>query len=727
MTTRDAMETLPFLLEVGSEEIPARFMPRALAELAARVGALLDEANLFHEGLEVHGTPRRLALVIAGVQVRQEDREIEVKGPPVKVAFDADGNPTPAAVGFARKNGLEPDACHRVGDERGEYLAARKVVPGRTAAEILGEGLPDLVLRLPFPKVMRWGEGDTEYPRPLQWIVALLGDEVVPLILGGVVAGRDSRGQRTLYGDGPVSIPDPGAYLDALEAAGVLADHRRRRDLISAGIARLLGERPGARLIEDERLLTEVVFLTEYPTPFLGSFEEEFFAVPPEVIVTALREHQRYFAVENTDGELLPCFLGVRDGGTDHLDNVRAGNERVLRARLADALFYWDFDQRRTPEEHAARLGDVTWLEGFGSVLDKTRRLQGLVAHLWEHGFGTGEPLPAAADRAAGLCKFDQVTEMIRDGKEFTSLEGLIGARYAARAGEEPAVCRAIEQHYLPRSAGGELPADDVSILLSAADRLDNLAGCWLAGFVPTGAKDPYALRRHTLALLRLVLDGERRLSLSVLVARALDGFTDLADEDSRRQAAEQIAAFIRTRLSGLLTEGHGCPPAAVRAALPVHGDDPSRALAWARNLAAVRQESNFQLLATGFKRCKNILEGAFLSPEEGRDSLERWRAGGAGAAGEDFGDLQEEAEIRLRREVSAAVGALEEAETAGDYRRICGLLSDLGPAIDLFFDSVRVNVADNQIKTLRHAFLREIHALFARYADFSEIAPIES
>lgn len=720
-------ERLPFLLEIGSEEIPARFVPDAMVELERRLTEGLAAARLDYEGVRVVATPRRLTLLCDALATRQPDRETEVKGPPLSVAFGADGQPTPAGLGFARKAGVELTDCARVGEGAGAYLVARRREPGRDTAAVLAELVPAVILAIPFRKVMRWGDHDLEYPRPLQWLVALLGVEVVDLAVGHLRSGRVSRGHRTLAGNREVSIPEPGAYLAAMAAAGVMVDHRHRRQAIVDGLAALLaaGE-PDGRLLEDEELLGEVVFLCEHPTPFLGAYGAQYGALPDEVVATALKAHQRYFSIVGPDGRLLHRFAAVRDGGTDHLANVVAGNERVLRARLADALFYWEFDQKQTPDQQAARLDKVTWLEGFGSVGDKAARLAALVDWLWAHGLGDGGTAPAALGRAARICKADLVSEMIKDGKEFTKLEGFIGARYAELAGEAPEVCRAIIRHYFPRSAAGELPGDLLSSVLSVADRLDNLAGCWLAGFVPTGAKDPYALRRHVLAIVRIMLDVKKSVDLDAAVEFALSQFAAMAPGADLAAARRGIGEFVQTRLVGYLAESAGRDPAVVRAVLPVRWSDPLAALAWTTALEGYRGRADFQALATGFKRCRNILKGGVLAESERAGCFDRWLAGGRGARGEDFAALPEAAEQELRRQAAAAAPRLRAAEAAGLQGEAFGVLSALGPAIDRFFDEVMVNAEDPAVRALRLAFVREIHGLFARYADFSEVAPVE-
>jgi len=728
MSTSASPARLPFLLEIGCEEIPARFLPDAMADLERRLAEGLAAAHLRAEGLSVVATPRRLAVLVQALDARQPDRETEVKGPPLSVAFGPDGAPTPAGLGFARKAGVDLNACERVGEGPGACLVARRVEPGRPAAAVLAELVPAVILAIPFRKVMRWGDYDLEFPRPLQWLVALLGNEVVDLAVGHLRSGRVTRGHRTLAGNREVALTDPASYLPALAKAGVMADPAERRRVIVEGLNALVAAEAGdARLLVDDELLTEVVFLCEHPTPFLGTFGHEYAALPDEVVTTALKSHQRYFSVVGADGRLLPRFAAVRDGGPDHLANVVAGNERVLRARLADALFYWQFDQKRTPDEHAARLGAVTWLEGFGSVGDKVARVAALVDWLWAAGLGDGGPVPADLARAARLCKFDLVTEMIRDGKEFTKLEGFIGARYAEAAGESPAVCRAIVRHYFPRSASGELPGDALSGTLSVADRLDTVAGCWLAGFAPTGAKDPYALRRHVLAIVRILLDAGKSLDLDAAAGFALSQYAPLAAGADLDGARRQIGDFVQGRLGGHLTEAAGRDPAVVRAVLPVHWRDPLAALAWTGALEGYRERADFQALATGFKRCRNILKGAVLADSERSGCFERWLAGGRGAAGEDFDALPEAAERELRRQAAAAAPVLRGAESEGRQGEVFARLSALGPAIDAYFDQVMVNAPDAGLRALRHAFVKEIHGLFARYAEFGEVAPVES
>ncbi len=720
--------TLPFLLEIGSEEIPARFVPSAMEHLEKVMAGELAANFLTWQSLRVVATPRRMALLVDGLSTCQPDRKVEIKGPPVSAAFDADGNPTRAAEGFAKKVGLSLDECDRGEDKRGEFLLARRTEYGLPAGEVLKEILPAIILGIPFRKTMKWGDHELEYARPLQWLVAILGEDVVPFEVGYLRAGRQTRGHRTLSSDRRVEVANPGEYFDKLLEVGVVADHLERRKLIDEGLVQILKEYdPEAQLLQDDELLTEVVFLCEHPTPFLGSFGEEYLDLPDQVVTTAMKIHQKYFSVEKMDGKgLKPRFAAVRCGGVNHLGTVIEGNERVLHARLADALFYWDFDQKKSPDERTEMLGAVTWMEGYGSVLDKTGRLAGLSQWLWDHGWAGSDEEKEALDRAARICKSDLVSEMIKDGKEFTKLEGFIGARYAELAGESAAVCQAIEQHFLPRSATGNLPSDKVSAVLSVADRLDNVAGCWLAGFIPTGAKDPYALRRHVLAILRILLEGKVHINLGQAMGQALEQFAAFSVDRNLDDAAEKINGFVKTRLSGFFTENLDRDPEVVRAVIPVRWRDPSDALQWVDALSKYRDRDDFKLLATGFKRCRNILKGGILPVDDLDACLDRWGNGGSGSAGESFAEMPEKVEQELRRQVSVAASTMAKAESVRNYDEVFALLSSLGPAIDTYFDEVRVNAEEDSLRLLRHGFLREIHGLFARYADFAAVAPQE-
>jgi glycyl-tRNA synthetase beta chain len=717
---------LPLLIEIGTDELPARFLPVERKFLAPALEGLFQELKLDHDEIRVMASPRRLAVMIDALETCQQDVVMEVKGPPMRVAYDADGNPTRAAEGFARKNGLELADAYEITDEKGgTFLAAKVQVPGRETSALLVERLPQILLDIPFQKTMHWGTSDLEYARPVQWLVAMLGDDLIPLEFAGVNAGRMSRGHRTLADNRGVEIAAPADYLSCLRDAFVVVDQEERKKTVVAGVQEILADMKDAVWLMDEDLLSEVVDLCEFPTPFSGGFDKAFFELPPEVIVTALKAHQRYFAVGVAGGEgLLPVFISVRDGGSEALDNVRGGNEKVLRARLSDALFYWHFDQKHTPDQHVDRLVDVTWIEGFGSVLDKTDRVVALCEYLWNNGMGDGGPCPGTLLRAARLYKFDIVTEMVRDGKEFTKLEGIIGARYAALAGESREICETLENFHKPRSSGDDAPKQLHAAILSLADRFDTLSGCWLAGLVPTGAKDPYALRRHTLAILKIVQTHDFRISMATVLEKALSVWTNY-DAAKQSVALEELLSFVGVRMEGYLVQS-GYSQEAVRAVMAVHRDDPADIRNWASALTGFSSQDDFLLLAKGFKRCRNILADKLVDDYDAESCRRRWLEGGKTPEGQLFDKLFESEEVELRDRVVGAMPQIMAAVDSLNYEEIFRILSDLGPSIDRFFDAVRVNVEDEALRDLRHAFLQEIHGLFAGFADFSHIAPLD-
>ncbi len=730
------MARADLLLEIGSEELPAGYVGPALDELGRRVEAFLTDRGLAfeRERTATFATPRRLAVRVHGVELEQPRRTETRTGPPVQAAFDADGNPTKAAVGFARSAGIEPTELKRVDSDKGQRIAAEVTTGGARTRDLL---LGDLDLRelvqLGFPKTMRWIPGDDlRYARPIRWLVCLLGPEVVPLRLAHLEAGRVTRGHRTLA-PGSVELDEPGVYERALETAGVIADPRARRSTIDSEARRVAAE-AGGRLHEAEDLLDEVTHLVEHPTPVLGSIQpERVEQLPPEVIVTAMRSHQRYFSVEREDGSLLPHFITFRDGGERGLDNVVEGNERVLRARLDDALFYWNEDRALSSDEKVERLERVVWLEGFGSIGDKCERVAGLAVEL------AGE-VGAEVDldrlrRSARLCKTDLATEMIRDGKEFTRLQGTIGRYYALEAGEAVEVADAIREHLFPRSASDRLPEGPLGTLVAVADRLDSIAGCVLAGFAPTGGQDPYALRRQALAVIRILQDRGWNLQVEEWTARALSAHPRA--EVGRDEAAGIIVDLFWGRLETVLSD---LPAEIVRGVLSVSDLDPVENVRAARALAGLQESEAFGRLLDGAKRCRNILvkedrlaEEALEGParaaalrETAAVRWERWRttAGSGAGAAFDPGAFTDEAERALHRAVVERLDALETARSGARYADLYAALAELGPPIDRYFDEVLVNAEDPQVRANRLGFLEEIHYLFTRFADLSRIAP---
>lgn len=680
--------TADLLLEVGTEEIPTGELQAALAALPELVRTQLGEARLASAELRVWGTPRRLAVRVADVARRQADLAAELTGPPEKVAFGEDGQPTQAAVKFAEKIGLSVEKLTVQETPRGRYLIGTRVVPGRPARDVLPELLRGILAGLGFRRSMRWGPGEDRFVRPVRWLVALFGDEVLPLTFAGVTASNETRGHRFLAPE-PVVVSAAADYEQVLAGRHVLADPAGRRQAIEAQIQGLEQE-TGLRVVPDEELLAEVTHLVEEPTCVCGRFDEAFLAVPREVIVSAMRRHQRYFAMERPDGTLASRFVTVL--GTDVRDRAVAvrGNERVLAARLADARFFWDEDRRIPLAEHAAGLRSVVFQARLGTVHEKVERVSAL-ARLLAPRFGADAE---TTGRAAGLCKADLTTHMVG---EFPDLQGVMGRHYALAEGLPRRVADAILEHYLPRGAGDALPGSAEGAALSAADRLDTLAGCIGAGLKPGGGGDPFGLRRAALGLLRLLLDRGIGGSLAALVGEAAALQTSVSPD------AAEVTTFVLERLRGLLAEQ--APGEIVQAVLSAGGDDP---LDLAARVAAVRDYSRtpeYEALATTFRRM-NILKQADLDYGE-----------------VDPGRFVEPAEEALYEALRAAQAQVQEHLAARDHDRALAVMAGLRPPVDRLFDEVKVMTEDPALRANRLALLSAVDRLFRRVADFKRIA----
>jgi glycyl-tRNA synthetase beta chain len=683
------------LVELGTEEIPAGFLARALGELETMLPAALAAARLEHGAVRVWGTPRRIALSVADLADRQPDLEQRVFGPPVGAAFDKEGKPTRAALGFAEKNRIAPDALERAEQpgKKGEYLVGTVREPGRAAMEVLPELLATLLAAVPWPKSMRWGVPDVQFVRPVHWLVALYGGEVLPLEFAKVTAGRVSRGHRFLA---PAAIQLDGTaagYLTALRDAFVIVEPARRKTVIAAELARVEGE-TGARVRSDEALLSEVTFLVEYPVAVCGTFQESFLEVPEEVVVSAMRTHQRYFSMEDATGVLANRFVTIAGTITRDETVVRSGNERVLAARLSDAQFFFREDQKRSLDQLAAKLDGVVFQKKLGTIGQKVARVRALAADLahWV------EADAAVTDRAAALCKADLVSSMVG---EFPDLQGVMGRHYARLAGEPAEVCAAIEEHYMPRGAGARLPAGAIGAVVGIADRMDTLLGCWSVGLAPTGSADPYGLRRAGLAVLAILGDRGWPTPLSWLVERAAALQSPPAGDDVRRAVLE----FLRTRLRGALAESADMAGDCVEAALAAGFDDVPDARARALALSKLRARADFEPLAVAFKRVANILKGesAHQAPDPSAfvESEEK-------ALWSSYSDIQERVETRLRDK---------------DYAAALTILAELKAPVDRFFDKVMVMDKDERVKKNRLALLGSINATFTRIADFRQLA----
>lgn len=694
-----------FLLEIGVEEIPAGMVLPALDQLETGLARLLEGHKLTHEDITAYGTPRRLALIARDVAERQETVVQDVRGPKAEIAFDADGKPTKAAEGFARSKGASADDLEVRETKKGAFVYLRVQQPGRTASEILADELPPLIRDLRFYKTMRWANTEMSFARPLRWLVALLGAEVVPFSLEGVASGSVSRGHRFLH-PGDVQ-PTPASYLAALESARVIADHRRRRQLIREQVEAAAAAEGLAPRIDDE-LLTEVCFLVEYPTAFVGTFDEGFLELPEDVPVTVLRRHQKYFPVETAEGRLANRFVAVRNGDDTHLDVVTLGAERVVRPRLADARFYYERDQQRPLDELVEDLSRVTYMAGLGSLLDKTERIGALVALLAERLLVAADDR-AAAERAARLCKADLITEMVQD---FASLQGIMGGEYARLQGEGDAVALAIREHYQPAGADDAVPATLPGAVLSLSDKIDNLAACFSRGMVPKGTRDPYALRRQAQGALAILVTGDLRLDLPAVLRSALRAFP--APEEYPKAAGADydpsvaLWDFILQRLDSALQDED--VPYDIRRAITASPCD-DLAAAHERGLLlsqrrAENEETFITIVRAGLRptiwRKEGLPTGSAWQPDLAEDDAERQLA------------------ARFREVRDQVRSALDRPQP--DWSVVWRTLDELRPAIDRFFDDVFVMVDDERLRHSRLALCRDIDQLFLPLADFREI-----
>lgn len=687
------------LLEIGTEAIPAGYVPRALEELRSKAETMLGDARLGTVRVRTLGTPKRLVLEVDGLVARQDDVVRDVQGPRADIAF-RDGKPTAAAEGFAKKNRVGVAELERVTTEKGEFLLVRVHERGRAAIEVLPEMLPGLIAGLSWPKTMVWNATGFRFPRPVRWVLCLLDDAVLPISIAGLSSGRESQGH-WLLAPGAFSVASAGKFDGALKDHGVVLDPVERRARIETGLAETASRLRG-RLVSDSGLLDEVTFLTEHPSVLAGRFDAEFLELPREVVVTAMRSHQRYFALEN-DGTLMPSFLVVCDGEWKDAGAVVAGNERVLRARLADARFYWNVDRKAGLEAMAGALSGIVWLEAVGTMGDKTARVTRLVEHLGPSWFGSEwSSLRDGAVRAARLAKADLASEMIKDGKEFTGLQGVMGARYAEAGGEKPELARALIEQYLPRGTSGDLPVTPSGMLLSFADRLDTVAGCFAAGFIPSGSQDPYALRRAANGMVRLLMEKQLHVSLRDLVGKAV---SELPEKARRDRLVDDVLEFLNDRVAFFLRE-RGISYDVVEAVLAADVDDPLDALARAEALGAIRGSEDLERLVIGFKRAANILKGVSGLPDvEAAD----WT--GAHAT-----------ETALRAATTEADRKLVELRKKKDYPAILAVLLQLRDPIDRFFDDVLVMSEKKEERERRLALLSTARGLFHHLFDPARI-----
>jgi glycyl-tRNA synthetase beta chain len=711
-----------FLLEVGCEEIPARMIAAASAELRDRVAALLTRERLAGGEVTHFDTPRRLAVMAAGIAASQADVVEQVNGPSVAVAYK-DGQPTPAAHAFAKKAGVDVAQLEKVSTAKGEYLSAKVTKKGRSAAEILAEGLPRELSTIYWPKNMYWRKPNERFVRPARWLVALLDDEVVPLEFDGIRAGKISRGHRILTGmlkDQAVTIPRAGAvYFDCLRAAKVLGRGEREHQIRKA-LDAATRKVPGARWREDAALLDTVVNLTEFPSAILGSFDPQFLALPEEVLVTVMRDHQKYFAVEGADGKLAPHFLAVLNTDGDPEGLIRHGNERVLRARFNDARFFWQTDQKRSLLERLELLKHVTFQKDLGSYFEKTQRVQRLCSWLSEILKQAEIAVrPGVIHKAVCLAKTDLTTELV---KEFTELQGIVGGLYARAQQLDDglpeatrfAIADAIYDHYKPESTDDDVPRSTEGAVLSIGDKADTIAGMFALGLVPSGSKDPFALRRQANAIVKVIAEKKLPLRLDNLMRDARAGYQRSEAEKkfvADAKYAESVATFFRERLEFYLKDVCGYAQDVVKAVLGADAEDVVDAVQRAEAVKQVLHLPEFQAIGAACKRMRNILKQA----EEKRIA--------PAATFEYLPDsAHEEKNLAAYVEINGPkVEALRKKKEYGDALL---LLSTAREPVDAFFDKVMIMVEDAKVRANRLMLLRTLLKEFSTIADFSEIVP---
>ena len=705
-----------FLLEIGTEEIPARMIASAQQELQRRVTDLLTRERLAIAGeIKSIDTPRRLALLVSAVSSSQPDITEELNGPAVSVAFK-NGQPTAAAHAFAKKAGVDVAQLDRVTTPKGEYLSAKVAKKGRAAAEILAESLPKEIASIYWPKNMYWRKPNERFVRPVRWLVAMLDDEVIPLRFGGIRAGNQTRGHRILS-PGDVTLPRSSEYESTLHDAKVLGRAEREQQIRKAldAATRTI---PGAHWREDKALLDTVVNLTEWPSVILGSFDREFLKLPEEVLVTVMRDHQKYFAIEDAKAKLLPHFLAVLNTDGDPQGLIRHGNERVLRARFNDARFFWQTDQKHPLRERLSWLKNVTFQKDLGSYYQKTMRVQRLCSWVCETIKQRGTAVrPGVVHKAACLAKTDLTTELV---KEFTELQGIVGGLYA-RVQEldkgmpketQQLIAQTIYDQYKPESAEDSVPPTVEGAVLSICDKADTIAGMFALGLQPTGSKDPFALRRQANGIVKTISERKLPVGLAELL--------DLARETYRGSGAEAkfkvglnyqeaIRTFFRERLEFYLRDQLGYKYDVVNALLAAGADDVVDAGARAEAVSKVRGSSDFESISIAFKRIKNILRQASETGKRIAPAL-------------DPRDMRDEAEWKLGGLVREIGDAVEGHRAAKDYSAALTQISRIRPAVDAFFDKVMVMVEDEQLRANRLALLQTLLKEFSTIADFSEI-----
>lgn len=686
------------ILEIGTEEIPSDYLDRALADLKQMAESALSENRItLSAPLETQGTPRRLVLMGREVAEKQQDAVQEITGPPKKAAFDQEGNPTKAAVGFAKKQGVPVEDLEVVETEKGEYLFVRRKNPGRAAKEILSDIFPKLIADIPWPKSMRWGSGSFSFVRPVHWIVALLNGQIIPFEAAGIQSGSRSRGHRFMS-SGMIEIAGIEDYLKKMKGASVILDRDARREKVRE-VVRAAADSVSGSPSRDPELLDTVTNLVEFPSAVCGSFDREFLHLPDPVLVTPMKKHQKYFAVRDDERRLMPHFVAVNNTVTRDEGVVKRGHERVLRARLADADFFFKEDRKRPLADRVEDLKEVIYQAELGTSYAKMQRFTALGEFLGDR---IAPDRKEAIALAAMLCKCDLVTEMVM---EFPSLQGVMGREYASLDGHPEEVCAAIEEHYLPTRAGGELPASLLGAVVGVADRLDTIAGCFAINQEPTGAADPYALRRHALAIIRIIDEMGWDVSLEELVSRALELLKEAVAFD-RDVIFRKIVDFFRERFRNMMLR-QDYKADLVDAVVSTKFDQVARLRSRIEQLGQFMEGSaEFSSLVLTAKRVNNILKNQPV------------------AGNVDTGMFKDPCEEELWHTFQGLGQEVKKSMESGNYSEALHTLIQLRQPVDTFFDGVEILTKDDpRLKENRVGMLQQLSSLFLSVADFSRFA----
>ncbi len=686
-----------FLLEIGTEEIPSSYLSPAGDQMRQDFETFLSENSLAAARVTTLYTPRRLTLVAKKVPFRQKDVTVQILGPPARLCFDKEGRPTETLTGFAKSHRVKVDAVRTTKTKKGEYVCVEKLKRGRTTPVVLKEYLPTFIKNISFPKSMRWLKNDFRFARPIRWILVLYGEKTITLSVASVKSARFTYGHRILH-PGRIRVRNPEDYVWKLKQACVIVDPSERLSRIEFCIDEKAAQ-VGGKAVMDDELLSEVNNLLEYPVCTLGRFDSTYLRLPMEVVLTAMKVHQRYFGVVDKKGGLIPYFIAVVSGDKKHLKEILDGNERVLQARLADALFYWDADRKVPPGDRIDSLKNVVWLEGMGNLYDKTERLAGLAA-LVASGLEFREI--SVVERAAWLSKTDLLTSMIKDGKEFTTLEGKMGMEYALQSGENKDVAIAIHEHHLPKYPGDSLPETPQGTILAIADRIDTVVGGFIAGHKPTGSQDPQGLRRRAMAVISIIAEKHLSLNLATLIDKSINLFErqNFVRTGSPR---DEILRFFRNRVENWLQE-EGFRYDLVEAVLSAKCADPFNAKMRVAALDELRGSADFIKLVIAQKRVANILKDQ-PEPPPLTDSL-----------------FSEEAERQLFLAIKKTEPEYRKFSREGNYRGALQQLLSLRAPIDRLFDEVLIMTKNKNLRMNRFALLKYTRTLFSEIAVLSKI-----